>query len=107
MSQHLNIASNCPTHTIHPAQKLNEDNIGTLQLASHRNFVKAAKDPQKTSSLTSPNEEPSTQGSVADSVPESNKRCTTSAESFDNDNESESQATEDQLNLKRKKMASM
>ena len=68
MSQHLNMASNHPTRTIHPAQKLNEDNIGTLQLASHRNFVKAAKE---TSSLTSPNEEPSTQGSVADSVPES------------------------------------
>ena len=41
----------------------------THQLASHRNFVKAAKDPKNsknTSSLSSvsPNEEPSTQGSV-------------------------------------------
>ena len=74
------MASNYPTRTICPAQKLNEDNIGTLQLASHRNFVKAAKDSHKTSSLMSPNEEPSTQGSAADSVPESGKCCTTSAE---------------------------
>ena len=101
------MASNRPTRTIRPAQKLNEDIIGTLQLTSHRNFVKAAKDPHKTSSLTLPNEEPSTQGSAADSVPESDKRRTTSAESFDNDNKSESQAAEDQLNLKRKKIASM
>jgi hypothetical protein len=99
------MASNRPTRTIRPAQKLNEDNIGTLQLASHRNFVQAAKDPKKTSSLTSPsNEEPSTQGS-ADSVPESDNCRTTPAESIiisSDNNDSESQATEHQLNKKRK-----
>ena len=72
------MASNRPTRTIRPAQKLNEDNIGTLQLASHRNFVKAAKDPKTASSHTSSNAEP-TQGLVPNSVPEPDKRDTTSA----------------------------
>jgi hypothetical protein len=107
--QQPNMASNRPTRTIRPAQKLNEDNIGSHQLTSHRNFVKAAKDPQKPSSLTSPNTEPSTQGLVTDFVPESDKRRTTSAENFiassassDNDNNSESQETEHQSNKKKR-----
>jgi len=94
------MASNRPTRTIRPAQKLNKDNIGTHQLASHRDFVKAAKDPKKPgSSLTSPNVEPSTQGLVTDSVPESDKRCSAEASSDnDYDNNAESQATQHQSN---------
>lgn len=101
------MTSNRPTRTIRPAQKLNGDNIGELQLASHRNFVKAAKDPKK-SSLSSPNpdSEPSTQGSslVTDSVPASDKCRTTSVEpdppdnDLDNDFESQPEATKHQLN---------
>ena len=111
------MASNRPTRIIRPAQKLNEDNIGSLQLESHRNFVKAAKDPRKPSSLTSPNAEPSIQGSVTlvnESMSESDKSRTmsTSAESrfipsSDNNDDSEiRQVTEYQSN-KRKKTIGM
>ena len=113
------MASNRPTRTIRPAQKLNKDNIGTHQLASHRNFVKAAKDPKNsknTCSLSSlsPNAEPSTQGSVTDSVAtdtvrESDECRTKSAEpqasespGNDKNNDSESQASEYQSNKKKK-----
>src|SRR6266699_777237 len=65
------MASNRPPRIIRPAQKLNKDNIGELQVSAHRNFVQAEKiDPKQRSSPTSPtateplNTEPSSPGSV-------------------------------------------
>jgi len=65
------MASNRPPRIIRPAQKLNKDNIGQLQVSAHRNFVQAAKiDPKQQSPPTSPttsellNTEPSSPGSL-------------------------------------------
>ena len=45
------MASNCPPRTVHPSQKLNQDNIGELVVASHRNFVEAAGESAEAVSL--------------------------------------------------------
>jgi hypothetical protein len=120
------MASNRPARTIRHAQKLNEDNIGTHLIVSHRNFVKAAKDPKNSKNTSSqalsslsPNAEPSTQGSVTDSVAtdsvrESDECRTKSAEpqasespGNNNNNDSESQASEYQSNKKKKNTRGM
>jgi hypothetical protein len=109
---HPNMASIRPSRTIRPVQKLNEDNIGQLQLTSHRNFVAAAKSDPKRTALTSepPNTPgPSTQAQT-ESVPESDsepvqvnarkRRAVIESEgeasSSDNDNDSEPEATDSQ-----------
>ena len=114
------MVSNHPSRTVRPAQKLNGDNIGDHQVASHRNFVEAAKSDLTAISSNTP--EPSTQpeaSSETESVPESEPVCRnvgkrrvaqeSEAASSNNDNNSdngsESQATETQhkpLKLKKK-----
>lgn len=117
------MASNRPPRIIRPAQKLNKDNIGQLQVSAHRNFVQAAKiDPKQQSSPTSPstseppNTEPPSPGSIG---PESEpvhgnvrKRRALSdvddsvgsnRDSDDNSDGSQSQGTEPQLQRKKSK----
>ena len=66
------MASNRPPRTVHPSQKLNQDNIGELEVASHRNFVEAAKgDPKQPSLSELSNAAPSTQAPTESSEPES------------------------------------
>ena len=103
------MASTRPSRIIRPARKLNEDNIGELQLASHRNFVEAAKnDLTGTSAISTDTSEPSMQ---AESMPESELVCgdahkrrvapgldsnASLSDNNDDDSGSESQATETQ-----------
>ena len=69
------MASNRPPRTVCPSQKLNQDNIGELVVASHRNFVEAAKsDPKQPSTIflsELTNAVPSTQAPTESSEPES------------------------------------
>jgi hypothetical protein len=121
------MASNRPPCIIRPAQKLNKDNIGQLQVSAHRNFVQAAKiDPKRVrqSSPTSRtaseplNTEPSSPGSVSPELPDSEpvhgsvrKRCALSdvdsvgsnRDNNNNSNDSQSQTTEPQPQLKKSK----
>ena len=119
------MASNCPPHTVHPSQKLNQNNIGELVVASHRNFVEATKsDPKHPSTISSSelsNAVPSTQAPTksleSEFVPEAEPACSnphkhqvslspvqsehdrTSTNNHNNsDNDSELQVTEPQCN---------
>lgn len=63
---HNPMASDRPSHTICPPQKLSKDNIGELQVQAHKNFVQAANiDP--TTSLSDPPSEPSSESVVLQS----------------------------------------
>lgn len=117
------MASNRPPRTIRPTQKLGEDNVGDLQLPSHRSFVRAAQDPTDPASnfsLTTPEPEPSTQGLVPDFAKQghgnANKCRATStpdrpSSEYDNDSSSpntvdhnsESQETEGRVSQQKKK----
>ena len=115
------MASNRPPHTVRPSQKLNQDNIGELVVASYRNFVEAAKsDPKQPSTISSsepsnavPSTQAPTESSESEFVPEAEPACSNprkrrvslspvqserdraSTNNHDNsDNDSESQATE-------------
>ena len=117
------MASNCPPHTVHPSQKLNQDNIGELVVASHKNFVEAAKsDPKQPSTIflseltnAVPSTQAPTKSSESEFVPEAKPACSNprkhrvslspvqsehdraSTNNHDNsDNDSESQVTEPQ-----------
>ena len=67
------MASNRPPRTVRPSQKLNQDNIGELELASHKNFVEAARSDPKHShepSIAAPSTQAPTVCSASESVPE-------------------------------------
>ena len=77
------MASNHPPQTVQASQKLNQDNIGELVVASHRNFVEAAKsDPKQPSTISSSeptNAAPSTQAPTksleSEFIPEAEPAC--------------------------------
>ena len=77
------MASNHPSCTVCPSQKLNQDNIGELVVASHRNFIEAAKsDPKQPSTIslseptnTTPSTQAPTESLESEFVPEVEPAC--------------------------------
>ena len=99
------MASNRPLRTVRPSQKLNQDNIGELELASPKNFVEAARQARSEPSNAAPSSQAPAR-SESESVPEAepsspveseHQRPSTHTNDSDNDSDNdESQATEPQ-----------